>query len=85
MSLNTFDSQDCQKKISTVDFTTHPQWNHQTGWKNALNNIRLIIQPTILLWSLCPWLEVLPNSSLLLGFHHLIDSINQFSILPLSG
>jgi SRSO17 transposase len=30
-------------------------------------------------------LEVLPNSYLLRGLHNLIDSINQFPLLPLSG
>lgn len=27
----------------TVDFFTHKQWNHECGWKNTLNNLRLII------------------------------------------
>lgn len=85
LSLNISDSQNCEAQISTIDFTTHPQWNHQTGWKNVLNNIHLIIQPTLLLWLICPWLEVFPNSYLLRGLHNLIDSINQFSLLPLSG
>jgi SRSO17 transposase len=85
LSLNTSDSENCEVKISTIDLTTHPQWNDRTGWKNVLNNIRLIIQPTLLLWLICPWLEVLPNSYLLRGLHNLIDSINQFSLLPLSG
>jgi hypothetical protein len=31
-----------------VDWTSHPQWNHQTGWKNILNNFRLMIQPSLL-------------------------------------
>ena len=31
-----------------VDFSTHPQWNYQLGWKNVLNNFRLIIQPSLL-------------------------------------
>ena len=65
LSLNISDSHNCEAQISTIDFTTHPQWNHQTGWKNVLNNIRLIIQPTLLLWLIFPWLEVLPNSYLL--------------------
>jgi hypothetical protein len=47
LSLNTFNSQNCERQISTIDFTNHPQWNHQTGWKNVLNNIRLIIQSTL--------------------------------------
>ena len=65
LSLNTSDSPDCEAKISTIDWTSHPQWNHQPGWKNVLNNIRLIIQPILLLWLIVPWLEVFPNSSLL--------------------
>jgi hypothetical protein len=47
------------KKISSnrakVDWTSHPQWNHQTGWKNILNNFRLMIQPSLLFWSISPW------------------------------
>lgn len=69
----------------SIDFSSHPQWNHQIGWKNVLNNFRLIIQPTLLLWLVFPWLEISPNSSLLLGFHRLISIMNQFSSLTLSG
>lgn len=69
----------------SLDFSDHPQWNHQTGWKNVLNNFRLIIQPTLLLWLVFPWLEIFPNSSLLLGFHRLINIMNQFPSLNLSG
>ena len=70
---------------TNIDWTSHPQWNNQIGWKNVLNNVRLLIQPSILLWLIFPWLEIFPNSSLLLGLHNLIDSINQFSTLSLSG
>ena len=85
LSLNISDSQDSQSATSTIDFSVHPQWNHQTAWKNVLNNFRLIIQPTLLLWLIFPWLEVFPNSSLLLGFHHLIEVMNQFKPFFLSG
>ena len=85
LSLNTSDSQDSQSATSTIDFSVHPQWNHQTAWKNVLNNFRLIIQPTLLFWLIVPWLEVFPNSSLLLGFHHLIEVMNQFQPCFLSG
>lgn len=84
-SLNTSNSCDREAQISNIDLTAHPQWNHQTGWKNVLNNFRLILQPTFLLWLIFPWLEVLPNSSLLRGLHNLIDSINQFPLLPFPG
>jgi len=65
-------------KNSSVDFTTHQQWNHQTGWKNTLNNLRLIVQPLLLFWLIHPWLDVFPNSHLLLGFNQLISAMNGF-------
>ncbi|BAZ28558.1 transposase (plasmid) [Cylindrospermum sp. NIES-4074] len=63
---------------SSVDFTVHQQWNHQTGWKNTLNNLRLIVQPLLLFWLIYPWLDVFPNSNLLLGFNQLISAMNGF-------
>jgi hypothetical protein len=69
----------------TIDWTSHPQWNHQTGWKNVLNNFRLIIQPSLLLWLIFPTVEIFPSSSLLLGIHSLISTINQFQFCFLSG
>ncbi len=63
---------------SISDFTLHQQWSNKPGWKTTLNNLRLIIQPTILFWMIFPWLEIFPNRSLLLGFHRLIAVMNQF-------
>ena len=71
--------------VTNLDFTSHPEWNHKTGWNNVLNNFRLIIQPSILLCLILPWLEIFPNSSLLLGFHRLIITMNQFSSFSSSG
>ena len=68
-----------QLKKPIVDFGLHQQWSIETGWKATLNNFRLIVQPTILLWMISPWLDVFPNRSLLLGFHRLITIMNQFS------
>ena len=85
LSLNSFKLINHQESKTEFDLAYHPQWNHQTGWKNVLNNVRLIIQPTLLLWLIFPWLEVFPNSSLLLGFHRLINTMNQFQSFPLSG
>ncbi len=67
------------------DFSAHQQWDTGNGWKNVLNNFRLIIQPTILLWLIFPWLDIFPNRYLLLGFHHLIATMNQFPTCYLSG
>jgi SRSO17 transposase len=70
---------------SDVDFSNHPQWNHEYGWKNSLNNLRLIIQPILLFWLIYPWLSIFPNSHLLLGFNHLISVMNQFKPAYASG
>jgi hypothetical protein len=69
---------DSEIENPTDDFSMHQQWNHEVGWKNVLNNLHLIIQPTILLWLISPWLDIFPNPYLLLGFHDLIHVINQF-------
>ena len=66
-------------KGSVSDFSLHQQWSNQEGWKTTLNNLRLIIQPTILFWMIVPWLDIFPNRSLLLGFHRLLGIMNQFS------
>jgi SRSO17 transposase len=65
-------------EISSVDLSVHQHWNHQTGWKNTLNNLRLIVQPLLLFWLIYPWLDVFPNSNLLLGFNQLISAMNGF-------
>ena len=44
-----------------------------------------MVKLVYLLWLIFPWLEVLPNFYLLRVLHNLIDSINQFPLLPLSG
>ncbi len=68
-----------------VDFSNHQQWNHECGWKNTLNNLRLIVQPLLLFWLIYPWLNIFPNSNLLLGFNQLISTMNQFKPCYASG
>lgn len=43
---------------SQQQFTQHPWWDNQKGWKNLLNNVRLIIQPLICFNWLNRWLDV---------------------------
>jgi len=78
LSLNQSCPTETEIQPPLADFSSHQQWNPQTGWKNVLNNLRLIIQPTLALWLLSPWLDVFPNPYLLLGFHDLIHAMNQF-------
>lgn len=70
---------------SDVDFYNHQQWNHECGWKNTLNNLRLIAQPLLLFWLIYPWIHIFPNSNLLLGFNQLISEVNQFKPCYASG
>jgi SRSO17 transposase len=65
-------------KNNYVDFSVHEQWDCGIGWKNTLNNLRLIFQPILLFWLILPWLNIFPNSKLLVGFNHLINSIYQY-------
>jgi SRSO17 transposase len=73
------------EKSNSVNCSKHQQWNHQGGWKNALNNLRLIVQPLLLFWLIDPWLDIFPNSDLLLGFNHLISAMNGFKLFYSSG
>ena len=85
LSLNSSSIINSEASITNLDLASHPEWNHQIGWKNVLNNVRLIIQPSLILWLIFPWLEIFPNSSLLLGFHRLISTMNQFPSFSPSG
>ena len=73
------------KENSHVNFYNHQQWNHECGWKNTLNNLRLIAQPLLLFWLIYPWIHIFPNSNLLLGFNQLISEMNQFKPYYASG
>ncbi len=56
---------------SKSKFASHPWWDDGLGWKNILNNLRLIIQPFTLFNLIYPWLTVFPIPQLSLGFSKL--------------
>ena len=58
-------------------FQKHEWWDEGSGWKNLLNNLRLVIQPLILFNLLNPWLRVFPVSHLSVGFLTLIALMNR--------
>jgi hypothetical protein len=74
-----------RQENSAVDFSNHQLWNHEGGWKNTLNNLRLILQPLLLIWLISPWLDIFPNSDLFRGFNHFISAMNQFKSFYSSG
>jgi hypothetical protein len=56
----------------------HKWWDQGKGWKNLLNNLRLIIQPAVFYCLLSPWLGVFALPSLQQGFQSLIAMMNNF-------
>lgn len=78
--------QDLDKEQSQVKpnpvlekFCQHPGWDSEQGWKNVLNNLRLIIQPYVFFCLIIPWLKVFPISYLRRGFLALINLMNEFN------
>ncbi len=61
----------------------HPQWDTGLGWKNWLNNLRLISLPFFCFNLILPWLKVFPIPQLSLGFPRIIALMNFFpSAIP---
>lgn len=58
-------------------FQEHDWWDEGQGWKNLLNNLRLVIQPYQFFNLLKPWLKVFPISHLSTGFFTLITQMNR--------
>ncbi|MEO1147879.1 MAG: IS701 family transposase [Cyanobacteria bacterium J06638_22] len=61
-----------------TEFTKHAWWNEKKGWKNLLNNLRLVLQPLIFCNLIQPWLKVFAAPQLARGFAQLIALMNQF-------
>jgi hypothetical protein len=53
-------------------FSTHDWWDEGQGWKNLLNNLRLVLQPFGFFNLIKPWLKVFPIPHLSMGFERLI-------------
>ena len=68
--------------IVVSSFPQHSAWNAGNGWKNWLNNLRLILLPWVSLNLLKPWLKVFPIPPLEQGFQMLIRLMNQFRGVP---
>jgi hypothetical protein len=64
--------------LSQQVFTRHPWWDNQRGWKNLLNNLRLILEPWVAFNRLKHWLTVFFIPELQQGFAKLIEQMQQF-------
>lgn len=69
---------EAQKQAITLKFVHHPDWSQSRGWKQTLNNLRLIIQPHVILNLLQPWLNLFPIPRLSAGLKCLIALMNCF-------
>jgi SRSO17 transposase len=68
-----------QVSLSSTDrFPEHCWWDHASGWKNILNNLRLILQPYVCYSLLAPWLLLFDIPSLRAGLTQLIAIMNCF-------
>jgi SRSO17 transposase len=66
-----------QEETSVLE--VHEQWDSGQGWKSSLNNLRLRIQPIVLMALAIPWLNIFPNPHLLKGLHELIKVVDPHS------
>jgi SRSO17 transposase len=66
-------------KSALKKFSTHDWWDEEQGWKNLLNNLRLVLQPFGFFNRIKPWLKVFPIPALSVGFERLIGLMNLFS------
>jgi hypothetical protein len=65
-------------------FANHRWWDSGQGWKNILNNLRLILQPYVFHCLLLPWLLLFDIPGLREGFLQLIGSMNSLhAALPI--
>ena len=69
---------DKQPSVVVKKISTHPWWDEGTGWKNLLNNLRLVLQPFVLFNLIRPWLKVFPIPALSFCFSRLIALMNYF-------
>jgi SRSO17 transposase len=77
-----------RRSIRYWELTTDPQtlpdnstvfvMSNQRGWKNLLNNLRLVVEPWISFNRLKRWLAVFNIPSLREGFDQLIEQMQQF-------
>ena len=66
---------DCQAELNGY-LAKHPDWNFNQGWKSMLNNMQLLLLPSLALRLVEPWLKGFENSLLLSSFNTLISLVN---------
>ena len=70
--------EDAHEATPVDHFSQHPWWDPGQGWKNTLNNLRLVLQPYVCSCLLLPWLLVFDIPYLRTGFAELTGIMNLF-------
>lgn len=63
----------------------HQDWRECNSWKNTLINYRIMIQPMIIFWTILPWLRMMENDILWIGFNDLLRCANDYMNHFLTG
>nr|WP_244422020.1 hypothetical protein [Ktedonobacter racemifer] len=71
-------SKEVAPEAASDRFSEHVWWDPSQGWKNLLNNLRLILQPYVFFSLILPWLMVFDIPDLHSGFATLISFTNGF-------
>jgi SRSO17 transposase len=69
--------QNAQSQAIALKLAQHPGWKQANGWKQALNNLRLVMEPSVILNLLEPWLNLFPIPRLAAGLECLVALMNR--------
>lgn len=58
---------DAQPEAIALKLAQHPGWNQANGWKQALNNLRVVIQPSVMREFARTLVESISDSTLISG------------------
>lgn len=70
---------DAQVQAIALKLAQHRDWNQASGWKQALNNLRWVIEPSVMMNLLEAWLNLFPIPRLSAGLACLVALMNRFS------
>ncbi|GHO79308.1 DDE transposase [Ktedonobacter sp. SOSP1-85] len=71
-------SKEAAPEAASDRFSEHVWWDQGQGWKNLLNNLRLVLQPYVFYSLILPWLMVFDIPDLHSGFAALVSIMNGF-------
>ena len=65
-----------EKRINNQD------WRNFNSWKNTLVNYRIMVQPILIFGAVLPWLRMMKNDVIWIGFNNLLEYSNNCMNYP---